>query len=162
MHKAVVRAGTDDLRVQQTYLAPWRRRHPAVFITLAVTTTVLVVVVLTIGAVVGLLVLFVRALSDPVPVDRHDAATVRGRVAIYGQAVDNGWDLRGSQCTGLVDAEPARRWFPPGPRYAGAVTIDGDDATVIVSSSPTPATAATVASLTFRYEAGAWRYCGVS
>lgn len=148
--------------MQQTYLAPWHRRHPAVFITLVVTTTVLVVVALTIGAIAGLFVLFVRALSDPVPVDRRDAATVRERVAIYGRAADNGWDLRGSQCAGLVDAEPGRRWFPPGPRYAGAVTIDGDDATVIVSSSPTPATASTVAALTFRYEAGVWRYCGVS
>ncbi|KXO89806.1 hypothetical protein AXK56_06505 [Tsukamurella pulmonis] len=148
--------------MQPNHLAPWHRRHPVAVVVLTVVTAVLIVVTVTLAVVIGLFVMLAHALSDPIPVDRRDAATVRERVEMYGLAVDKGWELTGSQCNRLRDAEPGEKWFPPGPRYAGSVRIDGDDATVVVSSSPTPATAQMVSSLAFRYESGAWRYCGVS
>ncbi len=160
--KGPTRPATDHHGVHPTSFAPWHRRHPAAFVVLMVTTIVLVVLALGAGLLLGLGVLFVHALSDPVPADRHDAVGVRQRVAIYGETLDRGWDVRGLLCTRLAEADPADRWFPPAPRTPGVVTIDGDDATVVVSSSNPPAAAATVTTLRFRYESGVWRYCGVS
>lgn len=148
--------------MQNSYLAPWRRRHPAAFVVIAIAVVSTLILTVALGTAIGAVVLLAHALSDPIPVDPRDAATVRERVRMYGEALDRGWGVAGSQCTGFADAEAAKRWFPPAPRYAGSVRIDGDEATVIVSSTPNAATAETVAALSFRYEDGAWRYCGVS
>ncbi|MCS3780810.1 hypothetical protein [Tsukamurella ocularis] len=151
------------------YFEPWHRRHPAAFIILTVTAIVLVILTLGAGLLLGLGVLFVHALSDPVPVDAHDERTVRTRFSSYADDVDASRDVSGMWCTRLKNGAGSTRWFPPGPRSTGDVTVDGDAATIGVhyypQGAPTdpdedPVRAKTL--VQFRYESGLWRYCGVS
>ncbi|CAM3821863.1 hypothetical protein ACXYTP_07000 [Tsukamurella ocularis] len=151
------------------HFAPWHRRHPAAFVVLMVTAIVLVIVTLGAGLLLGLGVLFVHALSDPVPVDAHDERTVRARFSIYADDVDASRDTSSMWCARLATGDPSGRWFPRGPRSTGDVTIDGDVATMALTYSPQgapsdpdddPVLARTL--VRFRYESGVWRYCGVS
>lgn len=167
--KRPTRTATDDRGVHPNYFAPWHRRHPAAFVVLMITAIVLVVLTLGAGLLLGLGVLFVHALSEPVPVDAHDERAVRSRFSTYAGDVDASRDVSVMWCTRLAKGDARSRWFPPGPRSTGDVTIDGDAATIVVHYSPLgapsdpdedPVRATTL--VQFRYESSAWRYCGVS
>ena len=152
-----------------TYFEPWHRRHPVAFVLLTVAAATTTVLSLAVASGIGLLILLAHALSDPVPVDAHDERAVRARFSIYADDVDASRDVSGMWCTRLVNGDTGTRWFPPGPRSTGDITIDGEAATMVVHYSPQgapsdpdedPVRAKTL--LQFRYESGMWRYCGVS
>ena len=147
------------------YFEPWHRRHPVAFVVLMVTTIVLVVFTLVAGVLLGLGILLVHALSDPVPVDKHDERTVLTRLHNYATDIDTGSDVSSMWCTRLAAGDASTRWFPPGPRSTGDVTITGDAATVVVTYTRKPTDSDEDPAKTlvqFRYESGVWRYCGVS